>query len=118
MFIGGGCLTVREMLTKRILFRTFVVILLLWVLGCGALYRIMRQPPEAFAHFMAKLPGPVPFLLFPFETLWSQARAGNLHVGDPAPDFLLMKLDKSASVRLSQLTAQGRPVVLIFGSYT
>jgi len=41
--------------------------------------------------------------------------AGNLHVGDPAPDFLLMKLDKSASVRLSQLTAQGRPVVLIFG---
>jgi peroxiredoxin len=46
------------------------------------------------------------------------ARAGELKVGDPAPDFSLMKLDKSASVQLSSLTAQGRPVVLVFGSYT
>jgi hypothetical protein len=29
-----------------------------------------------------------------------------------------MKLDKSATVQLSALTAQGQPVVLIFGSYT
>jgi hypothetical protein len=29
-----------------------------------------------------------------------------------------MKLDKSASVQLSSLTAEERPVVLIFGSYT
>ena len=78
----------------------------------------MRQPPETFARFMAKLPGPVPFLLFPFETLWTQARAGALQVGDRAPDFSLMKLDKGASVQLSALTAQGQPVVLIFGSYT
>ncbi len=78
----------------------------------------MRQPPETFGRFMAKLPGPVPFLLFPFETLWMQARAGALRVGDPAPDFSLMKLDRSASVQLSQLTAQGKPVVLVFGSYT
>jgi hypothetical protein len=102
----------------RSLIRSFVVIALVWLLACGALYRIMRQPPETFARFMAKLPGPVPFLLFPFETLWTQARAGNLHVGDPAPDFSLMKLDKSATVQLSALTAQGQPVVLIFGSYT
>jgi len=61
---------------KRALIRALVVIALVWVLGCGALYRIMRQPPEQFGHFMAKLPGPVPFLLFPFETLWMQARAG------------------------------------------
>jgi peroxiredoxin len=47
-----------------------------------------------------------------------QARAGALRVGDPAPDFSLMKLDRSASVQLSQLTAQGKPVVLVFGSYT
>lgn len=78
----------------------------------------MRQPPERFASFMAKLPGPVPFLLFPFETLWMHARAGNLQVGSVAPDFSLMKLDKTAAVRLSALTGAGKPVVLIFGSYT
>ena len=111
-------LSTRRNLVKRALVRAFAVIALVWVLGCAALYHIMRRPPETFARFMAKLPGPVPFLLFPFETLWTHSRAGHLQVGDPAPDFSLMKLDKSASVRLSSLTAQGRPVALIFGSYT
>jgi len=78
----------------------------------------MRQPPETFARFMARIPDPVAFLILPFETLWTHARAGALRVGDSAPDFSLMKLDKSASVRLSTLTKQGEPVVLIFGSYT
>jgi hypothetical protein len=90
----------------------------LWLIGCGVLYRIMLRPPEAFAGFMAKLPGPVPFLLFPFETLWMRARSGTLRPGDPAPDFSLAKLDKSAQVQLSAFAAQQRPVVLIFGSYT
>ena len=94
------------------------MIALVWVLACGALYEVMRQPPKTFARFMAKLPGPVAFLVLPFETLWTHARAGDLQVGDSAPDFSLMKLDKSASVQLSTSTTQGRPVVLIFGSYT
>ena len=85
------------------------MIALVWLLGCAALYHIMRQPPETFARFMAKLPGPVPFLLFPFETLWTHARAGGLQVGDAAPDFSLMKLDKSGSVQLSGLTRKGAP---------
>ncbi len=67
---------------------------------------------------MKKLPGPVAFLAFPFETLWTKARAGELAVGDAAPDFSLRKLDKSDTVQLSTLTAQGKPVCLIFGSYT
>jgi len=67
---------------------------------------------------MAKVPGPVAFLVLPFETLWTRARAGGLQVGDPAPDFTLMKLDKSARMQLSTLMAQRRPVVLVFGSYT
>jgi peroxiredoxin len=50
--------------------------------------------------------------------LWTHARAGALQVGDAAPNFSLAKLDKSAAVQLSNLTAQGQPVVLIFGSYT
>ncbi len=38
-------------------------------------------------------------------------------VGDEAPDFQLPVLDgKGATVRLSEL--RGRPVALIFGSYT
>ncbi len=94
------------------------VIALLWLIGCGAIYSVMRRPPEAFARVMAKIPGPVAFLVFPFETMWKQARAGTLQVGDPAPDFTLARLDHTDHVQLSSLTAQGKPVVLIFGSYT
>jgi hypothetical protein len=103
---------------KKKLIAILGIMLAVWVLACAALYGIMRQPPETFARFMAKIPGPVAFLVLPFETLWTHARAGTLQVGDAAPDFSLLKLDKSASVRLSSLTAQGKPVVLIFGSYT
>jgi len=40
-----------------------------------------------------------------------------LHPGDIAPDFSLMKLDKTARIQLSDLTKL-QPVVLVFGSYT
>ena len=104
---------------KRALVRVFPVIALVWLLGCAALYHIMRQPPETFARFMAKLAGtrtisPISIrdvcgpTLVPALCKWAS----------PAPDFSLTKLDKSASVQLSSLTAQGQPVVLIFGSYT
>jgi hypothetical protein len=103
---------------RRKLLATFGVIALLWVCACGALFTIMRQSPETFAQVMARIPGPVAFLVLPFETLWMRARAGKLKVGDPAPDFTLAKLDKSAQLQLSAFSAQRQPVVLIFGSYT
>jgi hypothetical protein len=103
---------------KKAAVATFGVIAMLWVLGCAALYSVMRRPPEQFARVMAKISGPVPFLVFPFETLWLRARAGQLQVGSPAPDFLLTKLDKTAQIQLFSLTARRRPVVLVFGSYT
>jgi hypothetical protein len=103
---------------KKAAVATVCVIAVLWAVSCAALYRVMQQPPESFARVMAKIPGPVPFLLLPFETLWMRARAGALQVGSPAPDFSLTKLDKTAQVQLSSLTAQNRPVVLVFGSYT
>ena len=81
------------------------------------MWHTMRQPPEDFARVMAKMPGPVVFLLFPFETLWTQARAGTLQVGDRAPDFSLQHVDHSGRVQLSALNSQ-KPVVLVFGSYT
>jgi hypothetical protein len=94
------------------------VLAVFWLAGCVFFYRVMCRPPEQFGSVMAKLPGPVPFLVFPFETMWLRARAGHLSIGDPAPDFLLTKIDKSAQVQLSSFTAQKKPVVLVFGSYT
>jgi hypothetical protein len=94
------------------------VILVVVYLAFGSyIWWAMNQPPETFGRVMAKMPGPVPFLLFPFETLWLRARAGHLHVGDAAPDFSLLKLDKTERVQLSTLNKQ-QPVVLVFGSYT
>ncbi|HWY53367.1 MAG TPA: hypothetical protein VNZ03_02830 [Terriglobales bacterium] len=103
---------------KSVWLKVFSVLALLWVLACASLFAVMRQSPDKFALVMARVPGPVAFLIFPFETLWTHARAGRLQVGDPAPDFSLMKLDKSAQIQLSALTAQRQPVVLVFGSYT
>ena len=76
----------------------------------------MHQPPETFSRVMMHA-GPVPFLLFPFETMWKSARAGHLQIGDPSPDFTLPLLDHSGSVTLSSFRGR-KPVVLIFGSYT
>jgi hypothetical protein len=90
----------------------------LWLCACAAIYATMRRPPEQFGRVMAKIPGPVAFLAFPFETLWLRARAGSLNVGDRAPDFTLAKLDHTGQIQLSALTAQAKPVVLVFGSYT
>jgi hypothetical protein len=76
----------------------------------------MHQPPATFSRVMMHV-GPVPFLLFPFETMWKSARAGRLHVGDSSPDFTLPLLDHSGAVTLSSFRGQ-KPVVLVFGSYT
>jgi hypothetical protein len=103
---------------RKAVVTTVCTLAALWVLACVGLYGVMRQPPEHFARVMAKIPGPVAFLVLPFETLWMRARAGTLQVGNPAPDFALTKLDKTAQVQLSSFTAENRPVVLVFGSYT
>jgi hypothetical protein len=97
---------------------TLSVVVPLWLLACAAIYHVMRQPPEQFGHVMARIPGPVAFMVLPFETLWTQARRGALQIGDAAPDFTLTKIDKSGQIQLSALTAQKKPVVLVFGSYT
>ena len=108
---------VRRGSLKRNLVVGLCVVAVVWVVGCGIIYSEMRKPPEQFGRFMMKVPGPVAFLVFPFETLWTRARAGTLQVGDVAPDFSLTTIDKSGSVRLSTLTRE-EPVVLVFGSYT
>jgi hypothetical protein len=103
--------------TRKVLVRVLVLLLVAYAAFATLVLWAMRQPPETFGKVMSKMPGPVPFLLFPFETAWTHARAGNLEAGDPAPDFSLLKVDKSARINLSELN-KTQPVVLVFGSYT
>lgn len=67
----------------------------------------------AFASYMMYRMGPRNF----FGMLrYDQREEGDLAVGDPAPDVVLAALDGS-DVRLQDRFG-GKPVVLIFGSYT
>ena len=101
---------------RSILLRAAVVLAVLWLCFVGFIAWSMRQPPETFGRVMARMPAAAYFAI-PFETLWTQARAGSLQPGQAAPDFSLGVLDKSESVQLSSF--QGKePVVLVFGSYT
>jgi|SRR4051794_27794576 hypothetical protein len=101
---------------RRLLPRAAIVLAIFYASFVGLVWWAMRQPPETFGGVMKHMPD-VAYLLVPFETMWTHARAGHLQPGDSAPDFSLTKLDKSASVQLSALTAT-QPVVLVFGSYT
>jgi hypothetical protein len=102
--------------TKRWLTRVFAVLFCLWLGFLGYVDWAMHQSPEAFGHVMARMPMPA-YFLFPFETMWTQARHGSLKVGDSAPDFQVKTLDAKAPVQLASLWAE-KPVVLVFGSYT
>jgi len=92
-----------------------VVLLVLWGSFLVLINWAMRQPPETFGRVMKHVPMPA-FFVLPFETLWNKARAGTVQVGDAAPDFRLQTLDHKSQVELSSL--RGKPVVLVFGSYT
>src|SRR5579872_4938332 len=99
---------------KKTLAALLLTAAVLYLSALSFLWWAMRQSPETFGHVMARVPGTA-VMVFPFETLWTQARAGSLHTGDPAPDFSLLKLDKSEQIQLSNLYRE-KPVVLIFGS--
>jgi hypothetical protein len=101
---------------KTFLVNVGVPLVALYLAVLGFFDYSMHQPPETFSRVMMHA-GPVPFLLFPFETMWKSARAGHLQIGDQPPDFTLPLLDHSGSITLSSFRGQ-RPVVLIFGSYT
>ena len=100
---------------KRLL-RAGLVLAVLYIGFASYVWWAMNQAPETFGRVMQHMPS-VAYFLVPFETMWTRARAGHLQAGDTAPDFSLTKLDKSATVQLSALTAT-QPVVLVFGSYT
>jgi hypothetical protein len=100
----------------RLLLRVFVGIVVAYLLFAGYILWAMRQPPETFGRVMSRMPDAA-YLILPFETMWTHARSGRLQNGDPAPDFSLLKLDKTDKIQLSALSSR-QPVVLVFGSYT
>src|ERR1700733_14966010 len=102
--------------TKRWLVRTVAIVAGLWLCSAGYIGWAMRQPPEVFGHVMSRMPMPA-YFLFPFETMWTRARNGTLHVGDTAPGLTVQTLDTQLPRALSELWKE-RPVVLVFGSYT
>jgi hypothetical protein len=101
---------------KRRLLKITAGIVLLYLAVMAAFGYAMRLPPESFSRVMMHV-GPIPFLLFPFESMWKNARQGSVHFGDAAPDFTLPLLDHSSQVTLSSFRGT-KPVVLVFGSYT
>jgi hypothetical protein len=100
----------------RIALRVILVIVLVYAAFLCAAAIAMRQPPDTFGAIMARTPT-IAFMVLPFERLWMSARAGQLHPGDPAPDFTLKTADLRSATQLSSFRGQ-RPVVLVFGSYT
>jgi hypothetical protein len=88
----------------------------LYAVLCAALFALMLATPDRFARTMRHVPWPV-MVALPFKPLWIAARAGDVKVGDLAPDFSLASADGKTQLRLSELRGRS-PVVLVFGSYT
>ena len=101
----------------RLWAKILLAVLVVYMAMLAGLWAVMFQPPEVFGKIMSKLPEAPVFILFPFKPMWLFARSGHLKVGDFAPDFSLQTLDKKSRVRLSSFRG-GKPVVLVFGSYT
>lgn len=101
--------------SKKTLVTVAVVLLVLWGSFLVLINWAMRQPPETFGRVMKHVPMPA-FFVLPFETLWNQARVGTVTTGGEAPNFRLPTVDHKSEVELSAL--RGKPVVLVFGSYT
>jgi hypothetical protein len=100
---------------RKVLGITAGSLLIAWLVFLAFINHAMHQSPEQFGRVMSHMPTPAYFVL-PFETLWTRARVGTVPVGGMAPEFDLATLDKTSRVKLSDL--RGRPVVLVFGSYT
>ena len=106
---------IEEVEMKRWLVRILILAAILYAGATAWVYYIMHLPPSRFAKNFARLPMTA-LVALPFESMWMRARAGELRPGDAAPDFELPVLDRSQQVRLSGL--RGKPVLLVFGSYT
>ncbi len=102
-------------------------LLVVYLLACAGAYRAFRTV-EGTTKLMSAA-DTLMFVAFPLERLMTSARAGDLEVGQPAPDFELEFREspepngdpeqdsETERVRLSSFQGK-KPVVLVFGSYT
>ena len=102
---------------KKILLRFAIAAAVLYALLFAVVLGAMCLPPLQFGRFMRHAPAPGVWGLLPAERMWRWARAGDLDVGELAPDFTLPLRDRSGAVTLSSHRGK-KPVVLVFGSYT
>lgn len=100
----------------RMLVKIILSVIALYAVMTALLFAVMLQSPDRFAATMKHVPWPA-FVALPFKPLWQVARAGNVKVGEMAPDFSLESPDHKSSFQLSSLRGE-KPVVLVFGSYT
>ena len=96
--------------------RGVVLVVASYLLLAAAVTAAMLQPPARFGQIMRHVPAPLVWGVLPGPRLWLWARRGALAEGQRAPDFTLPTADRTGSVTLS--SHRGRPVVLVFGSYT
>jgi hypothetical protein len=87
---------------KRFLKRTMGVALVLAVVAVGALSYMAGSPKDA---------------LYMVRYAFPHMHRGTLKVGDEAPDARLLALDGQTRFHIRERTA-GRPLVLVFGSFT
>lgn len=104
------------MLVRKVALRFAAALVMAYVLLFATVATAMLQTPDRFGMFMRYAPAPLVWGALPATRMWLWARAGSLSHGDPAPEFTLQAHDGSSRVALSSL--RGRPVVLVFGSYT
>ena len=100
----------------KILAKVSLAFVGLYVALTALLFGVMLQSPDRFAATIKHVPWPA-FVALPFKPLWQVARAGNVNIGDMAPDFSLESPDHKSTFRLSSLRGE-KPVVLVFGSFT
>jgi hypothetical protein len=83
--------------------------------------RTLRKVLLGFALLVVVLAGTVVWKIGPRNLIgmarYDQRREGDLKVGDAAPDVTLVALDGKTPVRLRDRMG-GKPLVLVFGSYT
>jgi hypothetical protein len=101
----------------RWLFRGVLVLGSLYAVLFATVLIAMKQPPSRFGAFMKRMPPAVVWGGLPAQRMWLWARAGTLSAGETAPDFDLRTAQDPAR-RVSLASYRGRPVVLVFGSYT
>ena len=97
--------------------RSVALVAALYLTLSAAVAGIMLQTPDRFGQIMKHVPMSLVWGVLPGRSIWLWARSGSLAVGDRAPDFTLPTYDHSGQVSLSSHRG-GRPVVLVFGSYT